>query len=346
MGRPLNKKYFGNRNIGTNGYETVNPHGTNPVTGDDGIGGEGLAAYTLAAEHGSVKINIDYPAPYLVIPEPTIPGGVQATAQVIWEVDHISLTSSGSDYETSGFPVNATFTGLGGGVIGRITSTTAGADPEIDFTTSGANRGEFINTPPTSALTYEVCSPANPSGGGNNAQCEVFFRIKSITTVQKGSGYIAAPTITWHTAGSFGDPYPGAPTVALTTDSGPIYSSTNQENAIIIHANTDDMGTKVGDIIKQLNDRRYKVKTDDGTAKCILVADESPNYGEAYIKATDDNGNTYFVYKLTSRVAVLSQWEQNGSNAWLFAEGARAKWTLNNTFAPDTTLDTVVIENA
>ena len=47
MGRPLNKKYFGNRNIGSTSTTT-----------DDGIGGEGLAAYTLPGQLGVVAIKI------------------------------------------------------------------------------------------------------------------------------------------------------------------------------------------------------------------------------------------------------------------------------------------------
>lgn len=337
MGRPLNKKYFGNRNIGTNGYVTDNSPNANTPEGDDKIGGEGLAAYTLAVEKGDVLINSSYPAPVLVIPAPTLPSGVQATAQVIWEVDRIALTSGGLNY-TDSLPCDVTFTGLGGGVIARMTAnngapgyaaTTAG----IGFG-AGSNRGEFINTPPTAALTYEVCTPVNITGGGDNAQCQVFFRIKRIETLQKGSGYVAAPTITWNTAGGSGSPFPGAPTVALTADTGLVGSSTNQENAIIIYANTG-AGVAIGDILKQTATRNYKVKTATGTRVCKLGTTATPGVGGAYIVATA-NGGTYYVTKLTAHKATLVTKTGNGA-----LNGQAVKWSFGA--HSDTT---VTIENA
>lgn len=335
MGRPLNKKYFGNRNIGT------------ASTTDNKIGGEGILSITAAAEKGDVLINSSYPAPILVKPNPTIPGGVTSTSRVIWEVDRIALTSGGSGYETSGLPVNVTFTGLGGGVIARMTANDAGAATTagIGFG-AGANRGEFVDTPPTAALTYEVCTPGQTTGGGDNAQAQVFFRVKRIEVVEAGSGYAGTETFSWDTAGCSVDPAPGVPTFDLTADSGAAGSSTNQENAIIIRAKTTTGGTvKVGDIVKQVNDRAYKIKTADGTKqKCLLVANDSLAFGEAYIKATDHYGNTYFVTKLTSRTATLVQWTHNGSAVWLFASGTRAKWTF--AASGDIDLDQVTIENA
>ena len=341
MGRPLNKKYFGNRNIGTTG-----------TTADNGIGGEGILAITAAAEKGDVLINSSYPAPLLVKPTPTIPGGVTSTSRVIWEVDRIALTSGGSNYETTGFPVNVTFTGLGGGVIGRMTATDAGAATTagINFTTTGFNRGEFIDTPPTAALTYEVCTPANGTGGADNAQCQVFFRVKRIEVLTSGSGYTGTETFSWNTAGCSVDPAPGVPTFTKTVDTGLIGSSTNQENAIIIHANTSAGGTtaKVGDIIKQTATRNYKVKTADGIKVCKLGTTDTPAPKGAYITATDDNGNTYFVTKLTAHRVTLVQWDQNGTSPWLYATGNDiAKWSFTSTSAPAFgDLGTVLIENA
>jgi hypothetical protein len=46
------------------------------------------------------------------------------------------------------------------------------------------------------------------------------------------------------------------------------------------------------------------------------------------LAATDANGNTYYVVKLTGQRAILVQNVQNGSNAWLFASDTAAKWTL------------------
>jgi hypothetical protein len=323
MGRPLNKKYFGNRNIGT------------ASTLDNGIGGEGILSITAAAEKGDVLINSSYPAPILVKPAPTIPGGVTSTSRVIWEVDRIALTSGGADYETTGFPVNVTFTGLGGGVIGRMTATDAGAATTagINFTTTGFNRGEFIDTPPTEALTYEVCTPGNPTGGGNNAQTQVFFRVKRIEVLTSGSGYTGTETFSWNTAGCSFDPAPGVPTFALTVDSGAVGSATNQENAIQISAfiPTANGGSSAvaGDITKQVSGRRYKVKTAQGTGIVKLVA-AAPAAGQANIIATDANGNTYYVTKLTAHRATLTRLVDDGGDSdWLFATGAWTFWSFD-----------------
>jgi hypothetical protein len=327
MGRPLNKKFFGNRNVGVAGNQTgVNANSQNYA--DDRIGGEGISAITAAAEKGDVLINSSYPAPLLVKPAPTIPGGVTSTSRVIWEVDRIALTSGGSNYETTGFPVNVTFTGLGGGVIGRMTATDAGAATTagINFTTTGFNRGEFIDTPPTAALTYEVCTPANGTGGADNAQCQVFFRVKRIEVLTSGSGYTGAETFSWNTAGASGTPFPGVPTFTKTVDTGAPGSATNQENAIVIRANTDEAGAKVGDIIKQTNTRSYKVKTADGTAVCKLVADATPALNEAYIVATAANASTYYVTKLTAHRATLVY--KSGTNVTTL-DGASAPWSFD-----------------
>jgi hypothetical protein len=129
--------------------------------------------------------------------------------------------------------------------------------------------------------------------------------------------------------------------MVLTTDSGAVGSATNQENAIVIRAKIDSEATvRIGDIIKQSSSRRYKVKTSDGTAVCKLVADDTPALREAYIKATDDNGNTYYVTKLTARRATLTQWANNEST-WLFATGDSAPWTFTSTAN-----GRVIIENA
>ena len=329
MGRPLHKKYFGNRNIGTTG-----------TTADNGIGGEGILSITAAAEKGDVLINSSYPAPLLVKPAPTIPGGVTSTSRVIWEVDRIALTSGGTGYD-SVLPVDVTFTGLGGGVVARMTANNGA--PDYEATTAGigfgagANRGEFIDTPPTAALTYEVCTPGNPTGGGNNAQTQVFFRVKRIEVLTSGSGYKGTETFSWNTAGCSVDPAPGVPTFTKTVDTGAVGSATNQENAIVIYANTSSGGTTalVGDIIKQSGGRRYRVKTADGIKTCLLGTDSTPAPYGAYIVATA-TGGTYYVTKLTAHRATLVTKTGDG-----VLNGKAVQWTFGS---PTATI--VQIENA
>lgn len=335
MGRPLNKRYFGNRN-----------QGSASTLADNGIGGEGINSYTLGAT-GSLIINSSYAQPTLTIPAPDIPTGVPATASVVWEVESVVVSSTGTNY-TDTLPAPITFTGLGGGVVATLTAVGPGGNKglvTIDFSGAGADRGEFT-TIPVAASTYEACTAINLTGGGDNGQVNIKYRVKRIDAVEKGSGYSVAPTLSWVDPGHSGT-MPGAPTAVLTTDVGVSNASQNpfgyQENAIIIHANTADSGTKVGDIVKQQSSHRYKVKTADGTAVCKLVADGTPAVNEAYIVGTDYNGATYYVTKLTARRAVVTPFGGGTHQFPLDAEGNPL--SVGWTFGSATTGVNVTIEN-
>lgn len=351
MGRPLNKKYFGNRNIGTGG-DTPAVGGN--YGGDDGIGGEGLAAYTLG-NLGSLLINSSFPQPSLTIPNPTLPGGVASTAQVVWEVDSVVVTSTGTSYSDS-LPTSVTFTGLSGVVATLVTAPLTGLGT-INFSSTTSDRGSFT-TVPTAAATYEACTASNPTGGGNNGQVNILYRVKTITTVEKGSGYTTAPTLTWTATTSSGT-MPAAPTVALTADSGGFLGSgnnvggnvnaaTQQDNAIVIYANTTNAGTKIGDIRKQKGSRRYQVRTADGIATCKLVADDTPAVGEAYITATDQGGATYWVTKLTThRATIVPKGVGSPQFPLVNGEPQHVGWTFGTAIAPATNvLGKVKIQNA
>ena len=108
MARSLNKKYFGNRNAGTTG------------TGDDKIGGEGVASITLGGVNNSSGYALNDP---LVISAPTLPGGVQATAIVSQlgasnKILAITVTEKGSGYTAA-----PTVTESVGGIQGTLTFT-------------------------------------------------------------------------------------------------------------------------------------------------------------------------------------------------------------------------------
>lgn len=89
MGRPLNKKYFGNRNIGSAS-----------VTTDNGIGGQGVASVTIAGEFSGftdATTTVTFSAPEL-------PTGITATGTatiVAGEVTAIVITEQGSGYTSA-----------------------------------------------------------------------------------------------------------------------------------------------------------------------------------------------------------------------------------------------------
>ena len=90
MGRPLNKKYFGNRNIGTNGYTPVVGGNTG---GDDGIGGEGVASY------GSIVTGSGWTtATTVTFSAPDIPGGVSVAGTAHYKALSFSTTANGTGY--------------------------------------------------------------------------------------------------------------------------------------------------------------------------------------------------------------------------------------------------------
>jgi hypothetical protein len=169
-------------------------------------------------------------------------------------------------------------------------------------------------------------------------------KILTIEVTEKGSGYTSAPTVTENVGGVQGTT---TFTAVLTTDSGSAGSSTNQENAIVVTAfiPAANGGTEAltGDIVKQTNDRRYKVKTSEGTGICQLVTDGVANAaGEVSIKATDSAGGNYLVAKLTARKVVLVPAALGGSAGTQFASGTSAKWTFGSAVLNTT----VTIENA
>ena len=96
MGRPLNKKYFGNRNLGSTS-----------TSADNGIGGQGLASVTVntAGSYTSAP-TFTFPAPALAAE-----GAVTATGAPTFEV--LSVTIGGT--QTRAYPVAAGAINFAGG---------------------------------------------------------------------------------------------------------------------------------------------------------------------------------------------------------------------------------------
>jgi len=121
MGRPLNKKYFGNRNIGT------------AVTTDDGIGGKGIASVTIAG----VWSGFTQATSTVTFSAPQLPGGVTATGTVTI---------------TTGAPTLVTMTNKGSGYTALPTVTIA--DSDVGAETSGTATAVFeVDTGAVSSST-------------------------------------------------------------------------------------------------------------------------------------------------------------------------------------------------
>ena len=163
--------------------------------------------------------------------------------------------------------------------------------------------------------------------------------VTGVTITEKGSGYTSAPTVTIADSDG-GAETTGTATAVLTTDSGDVGSSTNQENAIVPYAYVGS-ARKVADIIKQTGSRRFLVKTADGTSNCTLVTDGNSNAAnEMDLTAYDSAGGEYWVKKISSRRCTVVVKGVNGGSQ--FATNSSVPWT----FGSATANTTVRINNA
>jgi hypothetical protein len=319
MGRPLNKKYFGNRNIGTNGGYTA----------DNGIGGEGLASVTTATV-GSININNSFPHfPTLTVAAPTLPNGVTATTAITWEIDTVTFDGGGTTYTTG---LTTAITGLSTQAtvapVINITAAPGGAPSTYNFT--GGSRGEFTSIDATGITTWAVVK-----GAQTGAQATITFRVKSIAVSNKGSGYTALPSLSWTTLSGT---TPSGQTPALTVDTGAVGSVTNQENAILMTARLTGGTAVTVDIIRQVSTSRYKVTDGTRTGIVKLKSAVATAAGEGSIRLLDSDGGTYFATKLTAHKATITR----GTGVQdAFPTGAAVKWNMTAA-----TADSLKIDNA
>jgi hypothetical protein len=178
------------------------------------------------------------------------------------------------------------------------------------------NTGTLYTTSTTLGATFSA--PNIPGGVAGTAQVttNALGNIASVTLVSAGTGYTSAPTlaVTGGTTGTL-----ATFTVALTS---------NRQNAIKGEAFITGGSQKAFDIKKQEASKRYLVQTADGQGQCKLVTTATLAAKEMNIVATDWNGSTYWVRKLTARRAVLVQSTASGS--FLITNGASTGWTLGS----------------
>ena len=143
-------------------------------------------------------------------------------------------------------------------------------------------------------------------------------RIQSLSVTTTGTGYTSTSGVTL----SYSPARVGgtAATFVLSLTS-------TKQNAISGQAYIVGGTVNPYDIKKQEASRRYLVQTTDGTGQCKLVTTSTLAAGEMNIVATDLNGSTYYVKKLTARRAVLVQSTASGS--FLFSNNTAAGWTIN-----------------
>ena len=191
--------------------------------------------------------------------------------------------------------------GVGGEGVARVAVTNTGTNYTNTTTITFSAPGVAGGTRATGTL--------NVSGG----------HITGVTITNGGSGYLTNTGLT--TLGNTNGGTGAAFAVTLTTD---------RQNGIAFtsYIPTGTTATTGGDIIKQESARRYQVRNSQGVGRCKLVTTGALTAGTMNIIATDVNGSTYYVSKLTSRRAVLVQKTSAGSG-FAFANGHAAGWTMN-----------------
>jgi hypothetical protein len=320
MGRPLNKKYFGNRNIGSTS-----------VTTDDGIGGQGIASVTIAGTNNN----------YIAVPTatfaaPTLPGGVTATAGTItMVVKSVSIDNGGGSYLDEELVELGSGSAAGGTgtVDGTYTTRASFRIKSIDGS-GAATTIELVDGGSYTVLAYNGSTHASAAGStitemyttggtGNNLRVTITWGVLAVAINEKGSGYVSAPAITM--TGN------ATKVAVLTVDTGTTVGVTaNQENAIQMTAFLTGGSAVAVDIIRQVNGRRYKVtdgtRTTNGTT--IPHVELQPTLanaaGECSILATDSDGGEYFVTKLTAHKATVTR-----STGTQFATDEAVQWTFD-----------------
>ena len=318
MGRPLNKKYFGNRNVGT------------AATSDTGLGGNQIDSVALNASYlgnYTTRPTITFPSPdYLAL------GGTTATGVVVSEANTATITTVGTGYAVGDL---ITITAADGGTgIAYVATISGSAISSVNFTGTGADRGTF-NALPGAKFAVGGTAPnaVTLTGGGSGGELTVFFRAKAVSMTSKGSGY-TSPLVTTGTAVT------GVSAGMTQATSGTVVFGSsaiigNNENAIIAYAylpTTQATGllsgaggssTVISDIVKQRGKITYTVENAQGIGKVKLLSTSTLVAGQMYIQATDSVGGTYYVSKLFARTAVVTP--GTGSQ---FSTGTRVLWTL------------------
>jgi hypothetical protein len=334
MGRPLSKKYFGNRNIGTTG------------AGDNKIGGEGIASIAFGGTNNSTGFSAG--ATNISIAAPTIPNGVTATASLIVGPAG-ALTTKTTFTTNAGTKAAANVTSK---VIAQKSATGGGTGASFIVTTTGGAASYAVGTNVTITLNaigtgYTTSSTVTLDGadlGGVTSTNDLTFNVATfvaaagtitgITITEKGSGYTTVPAVTLST-GTVGTL---TVTAALTVDTGAVGSSTNQENTIIMTARLTGGSATTVDIIKQVSTNRFKVTDGTRTGIVKLKSSVATAAGEGSIRLLDNAGTpgTYFATKITARKATITR-----GTGTAFATGAAVKWNMTAA-----TADSLLVDNA
>ena len=265
MGRPINKKFFGN---------AASPYDNQQTGGTSGVGGEGVASVTfsnsgtLYSQGTTVSFGV-----------PNIKGGVRAVGTPVIDaaglLRGVTFTQRGTGYTSA-----PTLTVTTASSVVKVSTGTISQSIIYPATTTGISVGmKVIGTGINAGATY-VLSVVGSAVNLSAANAGAVTTASSITFVDAGSAQanstaLYASTVTQN-AFAF--------TSFLTTGSNAVAG---------------------GDILKQEASRRYLVSNSEGQGQVRLAATDALAAGQMSLIATDGSGATFFVIKLTAHKATL-----------------------------------------
>lgn len=191
------------------------------------------------------------------------------------------------------------------------------------------NSGTLYSTSTTLNLTFSVPQIGGASGRATGrVTTNAAGNVATVTLLKAGSGYTSTPTATVN-GGTTGTT--ATFTIALTT--------TRSEGISVSAWVPGGLSAKAADIMKQEGTKRYLVQNADGQGICNLVGADPAAAGEMSIIATDVNGSTYYVTKLTARKANVTRKSMVGS--YEYANGSVVRWGMASA-----TTGTICVSNA
>jgi hypothetical protein len=258
---------------------------------DDGLGGESLLSVALGTAGSGYSQGLT-----ATVADPALPGGVTATVTVAVNpatgaITGYSVVDGGNGYLSAPTvtlvkPTSATATYVSGSGSDTILVTTA----------------SIVNTIYV-GMTFDGETVVSVTPGPTTS-----------TTVVMSGTVTAAGTLTFADTGAS-----GVPGIRTLTNLNP--------PALKIVAFITDGSALEADIIKQTGTSSYLVATADGTGVVTLTAadDGALVAGQCSLAATDVNGSTYYVTKLTAHRALLVQNDATG-DGFEYPSGATVAW--------------------
>ena len=329
MGRPLNKKYFGNRNVGSDG--TFASGATLSNTSAE-IGGKSISSFNITNRGSWLSNNVSPNVPVLglAVPAPQIADGIQATWSVTYCIDTVTTNAgktglvTGDTYTSSIFPGSIITVGDLSGANALFTVTNAGSTGNIPLDTTTVSITQLTGTGAATSFTVDIHT-----------------KLATANINNVGSGYTEEQVFTITLAnGATGTP----PTISIVlTQPDPTQAAGSvgdREPAIIAYAWLSSAPAEV-DIVRQVSTDRYRInkngeytRTGAHTGKLketgLVSGTFTGNEGaEMNIWAFDASGNSYLVKKLTARKAVVypvACARLNKSAGSIFAAGTAVPW--------------------